>query len=1005
MENSDFISSSLDDYVTETTAIEGTCIRTGFVKATQQKVALKSVQNDNFEILEAEAHQYAGLSHLALHSLATLYIPENKQESIMITPFMDNLSLDKFISKKDDETNQNKLNVIMKLLQICGICSAMEYLERNGITHRDLNPSNVLIDKDFRPHVKGYGIQKKFTPEEMLENEKIQIPYFAPEIIKGEEYTIKSDVYSFGLIINQMFTNEIPFSKCSTRKEIIRKISQHEKPELSSEIPRFLKELVMKCISDEPSSRITFKKLLKKLRSKFDCISGDTSVISTYLAQIRASIECPITFFRPPHIIVQEPSALINMEPNQTPILFDNLEKELQKAQGRPIHLIMVFGFYQSGKSTLLRTLTGNGAFYSGDNSKSTTMGILIDGPYSIDYLVERIHEESLRSICYDSNIKPDNDPAIFFLDSQGIGDEEFENYYRVVMERVHSIFCTVSDICINVTKMNEDKDNAQRILRTIRRSQMIGQNEDSNGRRENITKLLFLVRDAPESIQNQLSTGTRKAFQQAQKDFQPMYEKEHQVVSIDYYQDSISMFPLADLKTPRLYLFTIWNTLTEILFVLKSHKKHYLVDIRNKAQSLSTILFSGMYQLFSEAISTLEGFPSNLNHLSLAEKHIFYLGCFAQQYIKKNIEKCKEENRTSEEITNSILHILSIISTGVFPYVIGGDSISFGDYTQYSYELMNDMNAFINCNEPNWKSAAAEYKKSKWNYVKVALKGRVMGEIFSIPVLFASIPYVIPLGIVVVQGTVAVSIIKEVINSNNIKAILNNSMPQIIPFLWEKNIVKNQNLISINPKDINKCLKGVPSRYKLIIAIEQPECDLSAILQSFTGLEINFKDQSSVTAVIGPINANEMLNRTARCGQKLFSDIEGDVKILYLKGYTLQMMNQILEHQNHANRIFTATRLNKQLQVYPTRDLNFYVLTLVPELPLVTIYKKSIEGYLSEFESQFTEPVGVVKDIHHLPIIGQGFDFTGCGPRTNASIRYALHTIFRRKKMINETE
>ena len=74
---------------------------------------------------------------------------------------------------------------------------------------------------------------------------------------------------------------------------------------------------------------------------------------------------------------------------------------------------------HQIGKSTFLKYVTGNGAFEIGDGTKSTTKGLLIDGPYCFADIIDRIPEE-LHDECQNIN----DNPVIFFMDSQGFGDQ-----------------------------------------------------------------------------------------------------------------------------------------------------------------------------------------------------------------------------------------------------------------------------------------------------------------------------------------------------------------------------------------------------------------------------------------------------------------------------------------------------------------------------------------------------------------------------------------------------
>ncbi|CAB3411001.1 unnamed protein product [Caenorhabditis bovis] len=91
------------------------------------------------------------------------------------------------------------------------IARAMEYIHSQGIIHRDLTSSNVLIRHDNHEHdnwgkavVADFGLSCPF-PEPGEKLAQVGTTYFmSPECLKEEYYDEKSDVFSFGIILCQM---------------------------------------------------------------------------------------------------------------------------------------------------------------------------------------------------------------------------------------------------------------------------------------------------------------------------------------------------------------------------------------------------------------------------------------------------------------------------------------------------------------------------------------------------------------------------------------------------------------------------------------------------------------------------------------------------------------------------------------------------------------------------------------------------------------------------------
>lgn len=131
----------------------------------------------------------------------------------------------------------------------------------------------------------------------------------------------------------------------------------------------------------------------------------------------------------------------------------------------------MTFGNHQNGKSTFLRTITGNQAYISGKGGRSTTKGIYIDGPYSKNDIVDNIIDTDFKEKINKLNI-PD-DIEIFFLDTQGIGDEniEYQKNYNILYNRLLSIFSSISNICITIPDFNLDHSVLEKLFKLVRRT------------------------------------------------------------------------------------------------------------------------------------------------------------------------------------------------------------------------------------------------------------------------------------------------------------------------------------------------------------------------------------------------------------------------------------------------------------------------------------------------------------------------------------------------------
>jgi len=97
----------------------------------------------------------------------------------------------------------------------CAICaqvaSALDAAHAKGLVHRDVKPSNVLVDVDDHVYLADLGIGRRL--DEAGEDRSVGTPaYLAPEEIEGLPVDGRADVYSLGCLLFECLTGEAPFT-------------------------------------------------------------------------------------------------------------------------------------------------------------------------------------------------------------------------------------------------------------------------------------------------------------------------------------------------------------------------------------------------------------------------------------------------------------------------------------------------------------------------------------------------------------------------------------------------------------------------------------------------------------------------------------------------------------------------------------------------------------------------------------------------------------------------
>ncbi|KLL03563.1 MAG: hypothetical protein MRECE_13c028 [Mycoplasmataceae bacterium CE_OT135] len=151
-----------------------------------------------------------------------------------------------------------------KLFQLQKIAKGLNAIHEQGLVHRDFHSGNILISHDIC-YITDLGLCR---PANETNREKIYgvLPYVAPEVLKGEQYTQASDIYSFGIMAYELFANSYPYRDYNNDSILAFRVCEGLRPNLDSvKAPQLLKNLISKCWNANPEQRPMAEELEKIL--------------------------------------------------------------------------------------------------------------------------------------------------------------------------------------------------------------------------------------------------------------------------------------------------------------------------------------------------------------------------------------------------------------------------------------------------------------------------------------------------------------------------------------------------------------------------------------------------------------------------------------------------------------------------------------------------------------------------------------------------------------------
>uniref|UniRef100_A0A6M2DM95 mitogen-activated protein kinase kinase n=1 Tax=Xenopsylla cheopis TaxID=163159 RepID=A0A6M2DM95_XENCH len=146
--------------------------------------------------------------------------------------------------------------------------NALSYLKnKHGVIHRDVKPSNILLDERGRIKLCDFGISGRLVDSKAKTRSAGCAAYMAPERIDLSlaDYDIRADVWSLGITLVELATGQFPYMGCNNDFEVLTKVLEEDPPTLSDRggFSQEFQNFVNRCLTKNYQQRPKYDELLK----------------------------------------------------------------------------------------------------------------------------------------------------------------------------------------------------------------------------------------------------------------------------------------------------------------------------------------------------------------------------------------------------------------------------------------------------------------------------------------------------------------------------------------------------------------------------------------------------------------------------------------------------------------------------------------------------------------------------------------------------------------------
>jgi eukaryotic-like serine/threonine-protein kinase len=239
----------------------------GFVKPVVVKRILPHLAEDESMVLMfvREARILSNLQHPNIVSV--LDFAQTEDAYVMVLEYIHGYSLaswKKFLRRTERSfPTEAAIHVVAEVLEAVYYAHTLKRADGTSsmVVHRDISPSNVLLDTHGHVKLTDFGIARMSSTTDAYRTSdntvRGKFPYMAPELMSGGGPSARSDVYACGVVLHELLAGRNEFARPEVRHTILQ-VMHHELSALEgvrSDVPAGIDAIVAKAVAKDPEAR------------------------------------------------------------------------------------------------------------------------------------------------------------------------------------------------------------------------------------------------------------------------------------------------------------------------------------------------------------------------------------------------------------------------------------------------------------------------------------------------------------------------------------------------------------------------------------------------------------------------------------------------------------------------------------------------------------------------------------------------------------------------------